>query len=299
VRRLVLAFAVLLASCATPAVYVEPAVQQAPLGGDCCTDRTGTARVSDGVIRTRTIRTGTGDGPWIIHTVRIAPEHLHRVANVLAHDRPADAEPLDGIAARHDAVIAVNGGYFNTTTGTPNGVTVVDGELLVGQQQISTRTTFVEYRTALLFHDDGTPEVAQVTADVRGGYVATPDGDLPDSVVGVVNGGPLLVENGRRNVRQLEEGFEVWSWDRHPRTAAGIAADGTLILVVVEGRYAKSVGVSVVELADVMVWLGAVDAVNLDGGGSSGIAVNGTIIQQGPTPRPVAEAIVVGPVTDG
>ena len=61
------------------------------------------------------------------------------------------------------------------------------------------------------------------------------------------------------------------SWDeRHPRTAAGISEDGeTLILVVVDGRSSSSAGMTVAELRDLMRDLGAWDATNLDGGGSS------------------------------
>lgn len=57
---------------------------------------------------------------------------------------------------------------------------------------------------------------------------------------------------------------------RHPRTAVGFDADGTTMwLVVVDGRSTASIGMTYVELANLMVSLGADDALNLDGGGSS------------------------------
>jgi hypothetical protein len=58
---------------------------------------------------------------------------------------------------------------------------------------------------------------------------------------------------------------------RHPRTAAGVTADGrTLILAVIDGRQPEhSIGMTLPELADLMIGLGAIDAINLDGGGSS------------------------------
>ena len=56
----------------------------------------------------------------------------------------------------------------------------------------------------------------------------------------------------------------------HPRTAVGIDADGrTLLILVVDGRSAVSRGYTMVELADLMTALGAENALNLDGGGSS------------------------------
>ena len=61
----------------------------------------------------------------------------------------------------------------------------------------------------------------------------------------------------------------------HPRTAAGYTKDGKLILLVVDGRQKESRGVSLQELATLMAELGCVEALNLDGGGSSTIVVNG------------------------
>jgi exopolysaccharide biosynthesis protein len=57
---------------------------------------------------------------------------------------------------------------------------------------------------------------------------------------------------------------------RHPRTAAGLSADGkTLILLAVDGRSYSSRGATMRELAELMKQLGAQDALNLDGGGST------------------------------
>ncbi len=99
-----------------------------------------------------------------------------------------------------------------------------------------------------------------------------------DDLVGmddVVSGSPgtgtsrggLLVEDGRNVGLEARPQPE----KRHPRTAAGLTADGaTLLLVVIDGRQPGwSVGMTLVELADLMIELGADDAVNLDGGGSS------------------------------
>lgn len=78
----------------------------------------------------------------------------------------------------------------------------------------------------------------------------------------VIGGNPVLVRDGR-----IQSGL---SADVHPRTAVGYSADGSTVwLVVVDGRSPRSRGVSLPELAQIMLDLGAHHAINLDGGGSA------------------------------
>lgn len=84
---------------------------------------------------------------------------------------------------------------------------------------------------------------------------------------------------------------------RHPRSAVGLSSDGrTLWLVAVDGRSAQSVGMTLVELGDAMRALGAWDALNFDGGGSTTLVVDGRIVNA-PTDatgeRPVGNALLV------
>jgi exopolysaccharide biosynthesis protein len=67
---------------------------------------------------------------------------------------------------------------------------------------------------------------------------------------------------------------------RAPRTAIGIKKDGKVLLVVVDGRRRTSVGLSLVELAQFMVEQGAVEAMNLDGGGSSEMILGNQILNE-------------------
>ncbi len=62
---------------------------------------------------------------------------------------------------------------------------------------------------------------------------------------------------------------------RHNRTAVGIRRDGTVLLVVVDGRHPAAAGMSLFELAETLRYLGCVEALNLDGGGSSTLYVEG------------------------
>jgi hypothetical protein len=92
-----------------------------------------------------------------------------------------------------------------------------------------------------------------------------------------VGGGPVLVQNGIARVTFREEQmFSDADSSRHPRTAMGYTADNRLIILAVEGRNpGTAIGATLQELANIMVSLGCVEALNLDGGGSSCLLVNG------------------------
>ena len=66
----------------------------------------------------------------------------------------------------------------------------------------------------------------------------------------------------------------------HPRTAAGYRNSGELVLLVVDGRQIDSRGVDLQELAILMRDLGCVEAINLDGGGSSAMVVDGKLLNR-------------------
>lgn len=102
-----------------------------------------------------------------------------------------------------------------------------------------------------------------------------------DAAETVVSGGPLLVEHGRVQVRVAEEKIPAdIAKGRAPRTALGIKKDGTLLMVVVDGRSNNSAGLTLTELATYMLRLGAREAVNFDGGGSSVMAINGQVVNK-------------------
>ncbi|HEX2534675.1 MAG TPA: phosphodiester glycosidase family protein [Chitinophagaceae bacterium] len=93
-----------------------------------------------------------------------------------------------------------------------------------------------------------------------------------------VGGGPVLVQNNMLMITNETERMFVGKvlLDKHPRTAIGYTADGRLIILVVQGRMpGKAEGASLPALAGLMKSLGCVEALNLDGGGSSCLLVNG------------------------
>ncbi|MYD97680.1 MAG: phosphodiester glycosidase family protein, partial [Gammaproteobacteria bacterium] len=106
-----------------------------------------------------------------------------------------------------------------------------------------------------------------------------PAAAAPWRVEDALGAGPALVVNGEVNVTTREEVFFGTAIPyTHPRTAAGVTADGKLLLMLVDGRQRESRGVALEELAALMVGVGAEEALNLDGGGSSSLVVNGELL---------------------
>jgi hypothetical protein len=117
--------------------------------------------------------------------------------------------------------------------------------------------------------------------------------------VDVLGGNPMLVIGGVVQYRDVEGSGGYF--DPNPRTAVGITPDGKLVVVVVDGReYGYSAGMTLRRLADFMVELGCRDAINLDGGGSSTMWLNGRVANRpsDPTERLVSSALVVLPGSD-
>ncbi|MGH2712242.1 MAG: phosphodiester glycosidase family protein, partial [Actinomycetota bacterium] len=91
-----------------------------------------------------------------------------------------------------------------------------------------------------------------------------------------VGGTPLLVEESKIVAEECPEAL----CRRNPRTVVGVNAQGRILLVVVEGRTDDSHGATLVELAQIMRGMKATYALNLDGGGSSTMVVNGKLMNE-------------------
>ena len=219
-------------------------------------------------------------------------------AQVLLSDDPADRrERISGFAAGTGACAVVNGGFFSTerSPAIHAGLLVVDGviEAPATRSVVRDDVRYVTARAALGFTSDGF-EIAWATSrdgelqawsqppPHRPGHPAQLDGAVaPWPVEDALGAGPALVSDGRVAVTTNEEVFFGSAIpDTHPRTAAGITGDGTLVLLVADGRQAVSRGLTLEGLAAAMLDIGAVEALNLDGGGSSSLVVNGQLLNR-------------------
>lgn len=146
-----------------------------------------------------------------------------------------------------NVVGAVNGDFFNMSNGAPSGVLVMNETVI----KSSGGTSY------FYIDKDNTAHIA------RGGTA------LPEGVKEAVGGGVVLMENGK-----IASGLSsTYDTTQNPRTAIGIKADGTVVIYMVDGRQSPySVGMTTLELAEMMMELDCEEAINLDGGGSSTFA---------------------------
>ena len=120
----------------------------------------------------------------------------------------------------------------------------------------------------------------------------------------IVNGLPILIADGQKVQSFAPEGIEkivprTIISGKHPRTAVGLLENGNWLFVVVDGRQARhSMGMTINELADYMLAQGCVEAINLDGGSSATMFLQGNIANRpgrSGKERGVSDAIVILP----
>ncbi|MET8665478.1 phosphodiester glycosidase family protein [Streptomyces tendae] len=147
--------------------------------------------------------------------------------------------------------------------------------------------------------------VSTTLLDARGRRIS------PSPRTDIVNGGPELVRDGRIHVTPATDGmvhpddpswYYGWVHKRNPRTLAGVDAAGRTVLVTADGRGTGSLGLSIGESAEVAKSLGLRDAVNLDGGGSTTMVAEGTVLNSpsdAAGERPVGDALLILPHRHG
>ncbi len=185
------------------------------------------------------------------------------------------SEKTSDMAADVNAILAINGDNYGSRE---KGYVIRNGVLY--------RDTAASGQEDLVIYEDGSFQIIsedEVTAQEL----------LDAGALQVFSFGPALITEGEISVSAGEEVGKAKA--SNPRTALGLTADGHYLFVVSDGRTSESEGLSLSELADFMKKLGAVTAYNLDGGGSSTMVFNGTVVN---TPTTNGNKISERKVTD-
>jgi hypothetical protein len=252
----------------------------------------------------RGVRVYTGNNeelPLRAWYVRIDEPSSRITSRIVVSDDPKDnRETVSSFAHDLGACVVVNGGYFrmDRTPAGHVGLLVAGGKVLwpATRSVLRDSISYETARAAIGFTQGGDVEITWATSRDDTVYAwANPPLHSPGQpaarldygaartwdVLDAVAAGPVLIMNSRIRVTSDQEVFFGTSIpDVHPRTAAGRTSDGDLIVMVVDGRQTVSRGVSLEELALLMLDVGAVEALNLDGGGSSTLVVNGVLLNR-------------------
>jgi exopolysaccharide biosynthesis protein len=138
---------------------------------------------------------------------------------------------------------------------------------------------------------------------IQGSYIENPDtptttGNMAfTNVEDIVGGVPQLIKNGKVDVTwEQEKTTKSFVETRHPRTAVAKLKDGKFLMITVDGRSESSGGISLNDLAAYLLELGATDAMNLDGGGSTTMFLDGHVVNHPSDKegeRKVSDALIV------
>ncbi len=236
-------------------------------------------------------RVVTEDGrATTVHVLRL--DRSEHTARVVALD---PIQPLVEWCAANQVGNALIGGFYIRAAGIPLGDLRIDGQALTS---VPFDSPWDQIRSCV--HSNG--EVA-----------LRPRAELPPEPAGdILQAGPMLVRHGSNLIEDGAdpEGFSAGARQfdsditlgRHPRAALGVNAT-ELIAMVCDGRTLTEAGLGLGELARTMIELGAVDAINLDGGGSASLIVGGQLVnipheEHGlpiPGGRAISTALTFGP----
>ena len=251
----------------------------------------------EGISVYQSIHVGANLRAWYVRVKESLPEIESRVVVSNDSDR---TETVSEFAQRLGVPVMINGGYFRMDLNPAKhvGLLKVDGELIHAATSSVLRgeERFYLHRSAIGFNDSNGIEINWVSSSGDSVFsweegienIPGHPGEQKDTIYSklwtyrdILGAGPLLLRQGKVFIPLNEEVFFGTSIPEvHPRTAAGITPEGDLILLLVDGRQLISRGVDLPELANIMLELGCVDAINLDGGGSSSLAVNGILLNR-------------------
>ena len=184
-----------------------------------------------------------------------------RIKTVVTDNLGVSGQYLTKMAKNHDALLAINGGgfddpNFNSTGGSPLGITVCDGKYV-------TEKTYAGAGGIIGFTDEDKLYLGKCSLSEA----------KKQGIRDCVTFGPFLILNGKPS-EVLGNG----GWGTAPRTAIAQRKDGIVLFLVLNGRRGTKTGADMDDLIDILQDYGAYNAANLDGGTSSVLVVGDTIV---------------------
>lgn len=186
-----------------------------------------------------------------------------RIKAATARDIQEIGDTVSTIALTNNAIAAINAGGFHDPNGTgtgrlPYGLIIKDGKFLVGGD-IKDPVEFVGFtKSGVLVAGKYTPKELREMQAAEG-----------------VSFGPPLIINGKKLITSGDGG-----WGVAPRTALGQRKDGTVLLLVIDGRQPGSIGATLLDVQNILYEQGAYVAANLDGGSSTTMFYNGKVVNK-------------------
>ncbi len=191
----------------------------------------------------------------------VAVYDASRIKTVVTENLGKSGQYLTTMAKNNDALIAINGGgfndpNFNSTGGQPLGITVCDGVY-------KTTDSYSGAGGIIGFTEEDKLVLGKMSLSEA----------KKQGIRDAVTFGPFLIVNGKASSVVGNGG-----WGTAPRTAIGQRRDGVVLFLILDGRTAAKPGADMDDLIEVMQRYGAYNAANLDGGTSSVLVVNDTIV---------------------
>ncbi len=197
---------------------------------------------------------------WVM--LKIDPSYF-RLSPVASRSGPTELSTLSSIYDQNNIQAAINAGFFGKLKGGKG--------FPIGALRVNGRNYTLPYdmRGCLAWNDDD--EAMFAVAE------STEDGNYWPEMTNIIQAGPMLIDDGE--TARYEESFTGGIISaRHPRSAVGLNAEGSWVFMAVDGRNGMhSSGATISELTEIMRGQGMVYALNLDGGGSTEIIIDGKI----------------------
>ena len=217
-----------------------------------------TVPVTDGITWERLTTSSMYGGQQTINVLRVNPS-----LDVLEPRVHSGCQTISTVRSGQSAVAGINGTFFSGSCTSLGLVRYQNTTFHTNTMHNFNSGTSYQQRT-IGWNTFGTPTYAWLDQ--------YQDWTTPEHAIG---GYPSLVENGTIT-NEVYPGQTVWSstdWSNNPRTAIGSTANGEFLLVTLDGRTSLGSGVTSSNMADLMYTLGAVDAIGLDGGGSTSMTI--------------------------